>query len=179
NSLSVSHNGSGYSGYEPDERDVLQELYDSNLGKNSIKGATTVHHKFTARHTMQAGIVYTRHYFDFYNKYFDKEVEEFVTDQANKGQAGNFQGFVSWKFRPSEKLSVVSGLHVQKTNLNNDLYIEPRASMKWQFHPSQAFTAGFGIHSKMEPLTNYFSIISEGNGEPTTPNKSMGFSQAA
>src|SRR5690554_6000457 len=107
NSISLSQNGSGFQGYEPNEKDVLEELYDSKLDKNTIKGASTLNHKFNARHTVQTGIIYTHHYFNFYNKYFDKETEEFVSDQGIKGDAGHYQGFISWKFRPSEKVSFV------------------------------------------------------------------------
>src|SRR5690606_8219707 len=56
NSLSLSQNGSGFQGFEPNEQDVLEELQDANLDKNSLKGATTVNHKFNARHNAQAGI---------------------------------------------------------------------------------------------------------------------------
>src|SRR5690606_26076157 len=140
NSISLSQNGSGFEGYEPDGQGVLDALYDSNLDKNTIKGAFTLHYKFNARHKLQTGIIYTRHYFNFYNKYFDKEVDEFVTDQKIAGDAGHFQGFISWKYRHSDKLSFVSGIHLHGASLNNDLYIEPRASMRWQFQPGQALT---------------------------------------
>ena len=179
NSLSISQNGSGFEGYEPDERGVLEELYDSRLDKNTVKGSSTLNHKFNAQHQFQAGIIYTHHYFNFHNKYFDKETAQFVTDQNITGDAGHYQGFISWKYRSSEKVSFVSGVHVHGATLNNDLYIEPRASMRWQFHPRQAFTAGFGVHGKMESLTNYFSIIPDKSGADATSNKNIGFSKAA
>src|SRR5690606_20398732 len=160
-------------------QDLLEELYDSNLDKNTVKGASTLHYKFNARHNVQTGLIYTHHYFNFYNKYFDKEVVEFVTDQRIKGDAGHYQGFISWKYRHSEKLSFVGGVHLHGASLNNDLYIEPRASMKWQFDPREAFTAGFGVHGKMESLTNYFSIIPDTSGADISPNKGLGFSKAA
>src|SRR5690606_25173548 len=147
--------------------------------KNTIKGAFTLHYKFNARHNLQTRVIYTRHYFNFYNKYFDKEVDEFVTDQKIAGDAGHFQGFISWKYRHSDKLSFVSGIHLHGASLNNDLYIEPRASMRWQFQPGQALTLGFGMHGKMESLTNYFSIISDETGTDAMPNKNIGFSKAA
>lgn len=178
NSISVSQNGSGYSGYEPDDQNRLVKLDNAQLDKNTIKGATTLHHKFNARHNVQAGAVYTHHYFDFYNQYFDDEIDEFVTDQNVNGDAGHYQGFVSWKYRPWERLSIVSGVHAHGTTINDEFSIEPRASLKWQFDPRQAITAGFGIHGKMESLTNYYSIISDENGVASKPNVDIGFSKA-
>ena len=62
--------------------------------------------------------------------------------------------------------------------MNDDISIEPRASVKWQFHPHQALTAGFGIHGKMESLTNYYSIVTADDGSTSMPNKSLDFSKA-
>ena len=178
NSLSVSENGSGYLGYKPNEQNELTRDDDMELDKNSFKAATTFNHKFNARHNLQAGLIYTRHSFDFYSNYFDEETNQFISEQDTKGTADHYQGFVSWKFRPWKDISVVSGFHVQKISMNDDISVEPRASVKWQFHPHQALTAGFGIHGKMESLTNYYSIVTSDDGSTSMPNKSLDFSKA-
>jgi outer membrane receptor protein involved in Fe transport len=72
----------------------------------------------------------------------------------------------------------VSGFHVEKISMNDDISVEPRASVKWQFHPHQALTAGFGIHGKMESLTNYYSIVTADDGSTSMPNKSLDLSKA-
>ncbi len=178
NSVSLSQNGSGYDGFKPDAQEQLVRNNDFQLDKKSIKAASTLNHKFNARHNVQAGLIYTRHRFDFYNTYFDKETDGFVTDQDMNGEADHYQGFLSWKYRPWENLSVVSGVHLQKISMNEDVSIEPRASVRWQFQPSQAFTAGFGIHGKMESLTNYYSIVPTADDPFNMPNRRLGFSKA-
>jgi hypothetical protein len=178
NSISISQNGSGYLGYKPDEQDVLKRDDDMELNKNSFKVASTFNHKFNAQHNLQAGLIYTRHSFDFYSNYLDEETDQYVNEQNMKGSADHYQGFVSWKFRPVEDVSIVSGVHIQKISMNDDVSIEPRASVRWQFHPTQAFTAGFGMHGKMESLTNYYSIVANENGTTEMPNKNLDFSKA-
>ncbi len=178
NSISVSQNGSGYLGYRPNTENNLVRDEDMQLDKNSYKAASTFNHKFNAKHTVQAGVIYTHHTFDFYNEYFDEESNEFVNEQNMKGDADHYQGFVSWKYRPWQDVSVVSGFHVQKISMNDDISVEPRASLRWQFHPLQALTAGFGIHGKMETLTNYYSIVQAEDGTTSMPNKGLDFSKA-
>ncbi|MBA4054526.1 MAG: TonB-dependent receptor, partial [Marivirga sp.] len=178
NSISVSQNGSGYDGFKPDAQEQLVRDNDFQLNKNSFKVASTLNHKFNAKHNIQAGLIYTRHQFDFYNTYFDEETDAFVTDQNMKGDADHYQGFVSWKYRPWEDISIVSGVHMQKISMNDDISIEPRASIRWQFQPTQAFTAGFGMHGKMESLTNYYSIVPTADDAFSMPNKGLGFSKA-
>lgn len=177
NSLSVSQNGSGYIGHEANDLNEFFLSSDFEMDRNSFKAASMLNHKLNAQHTIQAGIIYTRHSFDFGNTYFEDETGDYVTDQNMKGDAQQYQGFASWKFRPVQDVSFVSGLHVQKVSLNDEVSFEPRVSGRWQFHASQAFTAGFGIHGKMESLPNYYSIV-ETAGEVAMPNKGMGLSKA-
>ena len=178
NSISVSENGSGYLGYRPNVDNLMTRDNDMNLDKKSFKAASTLNHKFNAQHNVQAGLIYTRHSFDFYHNYFDEQTQQYVSDQNMTGNADHYQGFVSWKYRPLEDVSIVSGVHLQKISLNDAVSVEPRASIRWQFHPQQALTAGFGMHGKMEPLTNYYSIVGAEEGTPTTPNKELDFSKA-
>ena len=178
NSISVSQNGSGYVGYEPDVEEQLFMVDDVQLNKNSVKAASTLHHKFNARHTVQAGVIYTRHKFDFYDNEFDDALNQYVLESNRKGTADQYQGFVSWKVRPLQNVSVVSGVHAQKASLNDEVSVEPRASARWQFHPLQAVTAGFGIHAKMESLPNYYSIIRTADGTQSMPNQELGFAKA-
>src|SRR5918993_2160536 len=81
NSISVSENGSGFLGYKPNEQNELTQNDDMQLDKNSFKAATTFNHKFNAQHNVQAGLIYTRHSFDFYSNYFDEETSQFVSEQ--------------------------------------------------------------------------------------------------
>lgn len=178
NSVSLSQNGSGYLGHKPDGPDSFMRDDDMELEKQSFKVSSTFNHKFNASHTAQAGVIFTRHKFDFYNNYFDEETDQYLTDQRMKGEADQYQGFVSWKYRPVQDLSFVAGMHAQGVSMNNEISFEPRLSARWQFHPSQAFTAGFGIHGKMESLTNYYSIVEQEDGTTGMPNKKMDFSKA-
>lgn len=178
NSISASQNGSGLEAFEPDNMNNMVSRTDLHLNKNSLKVASTLNHKFNSRNSLQGGLIYTKLNFDFYNEYYDAEIDQLVNDQNMKGDADQGQGFVSWKFRPTENLSLVTGIHAQKLSLMDAVSIEPRASVRWQFHPLKALTAGFGIHGKAESLTNYFSIIPSENGSPLMPNKTMGFSKA-
>src|SRR5690606_3269797 len=82
------------------------------------------------------------------------------------------------KYRPLEKLTVVTGLHAQGVSLDNEVSIEPRTSVRWQFHPLQAFTAGFGVHGKMESLPNYYAIVPDEQGDAQMPNRNLGLSKA-
>lgn len=178
NSVSVSQNGSGYDYYEPNESNELIEKYEGELNKNTIKGSSTIHHKFNASNNLQAGIIYTWHTFDFYDNEYRKEYGDRIDLLDIKNDATHYQGFISWKYRPLQNLSFVTGFHAHGTNINDDLSIEPRFGARWQFNQNQAFTAGFGIHGKMESLTNYYAMVKHDDGTTDVPNTALGFTKA-
>lgn len=178
NSFTVSQNGSGYNGLQPDSQNDLFQTMDFNLNRNSIKALSTLHHKVNARHNIQTGLIYTHHTFSFLNSYFQEETSLTITDQDMKGDADHYQGFVSWKYRPTNNISMVSGLHAQKVSMNSEVSVEPRLSARWQFHATQAFTAGFGIHGRMESLPNYYGVSIAEDGTTYMPNRNIGFSKA-
>ena len=84
NSISTSTNGSGFMAYES-QHNELNETEDMQLYKNTVKAASTLHHKFNARHNLQSGLVYTRHFFDFYYKSLNETNNEFETDLNLEG----------------------------------------------------------------------------------------------
>ncbi|MGC3944801.1 MAG: TonB-dependent receptor [Chryseolinea sp.] len=178
NSITLSTNGSGYDGFKPNATNELRQVDDFSMDKHSIKAASSINHKFNARHTVQAGFIFTQHSYNFYSNSYQTESDSWVTEQDSKGKADQYQGYVSWRFRPTNDISLVSGLHVQKVSLNSEISVEPRISARWQFHPTQAVTAGFGIHGKMESLPNYFAIVDDGNGGSNMPNTDLKMNKA-
>src|SRR5690606_24318896 len=169
---------SGYSEVKPDIDGILRRSDSFDMDKQSFKAASTLTHKFSPRHTLQAGAIYTRHNFDFLDEDYEASDNTYFIVQDMRGNADQYQGFVSWKYRPLEKLTVVTGLHAQGVSLDNEVSIEPRTSVRWQFHPLQAFTAGFGVHGKMESLPNYYAIVPDEQGDAQMPNRNLGLSKA-
>jgi hypothetical protein len=178
NSVAVSRNGSGYTGFAPKGDNLLVQEDDSDLDKSTIKGTSILNYKLNARHNFRGGLILTRHNFDFYNEYRDNGTDEFVTDQDADGFATQYQGFVSWKYRPWDALTLVSGAHIQKMSLSSQVSVEPRASVQWQVAPGQVLSAGFGVHGKMESLTNYYALVESEDGTTSMPNQNLGFSKA-
>lgn len=177
NSVTMSRNGSAY-----EESNLVKGAFmdtdEIRLDKYSVKAAAAINHKINVKHLLQGGLIYTRHTFDFYTKYYDEEIERMVINQDTRGEADHYQGYFSWKYRPWEDLSIVSGIHAQQISMDHAFSIEPRASIRWQLNEKQALTAGFGIHGKMESLPNYYSLVETGENEYTMPNRKIGFSKA-
>ena len=173
NTVSFSNNSSQGISQRPTTTIDFKEYFNARFDNNVVRFASTLNYKFDVRNQLQAGIILSQYNFNFRSKYFDEPSGNYVTDQDNKGDAQLLQAFASWRWRLTEQLTLVNGVHSQKTSLNNTISIEPRSALRYDFAKGQALSIGFGVHSKMEALPNYFALVNNMN-----PNKSMDFAKA-
>lgn len=173
NTVSFANNGSKGVGEKPIGSLDFKEYFNAKMNNNTLRVASTINIKSNARNQIQAGLIVSQYNFNFKSKYYDEPSSAYIIDQSNQGNAQLLQAFASWRWRLSEQISLVNGLHSQKTSLNKSISIEPRSALRFDFAKRQALTAGFGVHSKMDALPNYFAIINNG-----TPNKNLGFAKA-
>ncbi|MCW3104435.1 MAG: TonB-dependent receptor [Bacteroidetes bacterium] len=133
-------------------RDAKNKSTESNIIENY-----TVTAKLNARHLFKVGathqtIIFNASAFNYsnvYNKYiYDLDVKN--------SSAGLVQGFLHWQWRPSDKLTVNSGLHYQNFLLNNTQALEPRLGIKYRLSEKQNISIGYGMHSQMQPVIYYF-----------------------
>jgi hypothetical protein len=171
--LSYSENGSNDVGFELFDTSELEKSGESDLSNKAIRLNSTLNHKINSRHQVTAGIVASFNNFNFQSSYFSRAEDRFLVGQNAEGNGRLGQAFASWKWRITEKLSYVNGLHVQKSSQNKGISIEPRASLRYELDNSQALTAGFGMHSKQSSLSNYYSVVYNADGEATQPNTGL------
>lgn len=171
--LSFANNRSKQTGSRLYSGETLKEALNSNLDNNVWRFNSTLNYKLNARHQIQGGVVMSFYNFDFNNRYFDPLLDRMVDNQQQAGQAWLGQLFVSWKWRITESISLVNGIHSQKTSQNSEITIEPRTSLRMALDNRQTFTAGVGTHSSMSSLSNYFAIVPNNLGISEMPNTSM------
>lgn len=178
-SISISENGSGGTGEELIEgTNEYRTYYDGNFRNYTAKYMSTFHHKFNAKQKIQIGVIYDRKFYDYYSDVYYEEEDALVREQDSDGNTGLYHGFASWKYRITEDLTAISGVHLMGTEINNKLSLEPRLGLQWAFTPTQSLSAAFGVHSKMESLINYYAINSDDPNHPTMYNQNLDFSKA-
>ena len=145
---------------------------------NTIRGTVSLSKKINAANTIKAGIIYSDLSFDLLNKEYSIDDEELVTNVDQSGRTGLWQGYMNWKFRPAEKLTINSGMHFMYFLLNDRYSVEPRIGLRWELNSKNIFSAGFGIHSKIETLTNYYGRHELDDGTYEMPNKNLDMARA-
>ncbi len=164
------------------ERDSLSEFYENyteDFVKSSLAASSIYHHKLNARNKFKLGFVYTHLGYTMQSKNFDTDDNRLETLLDADGNSASLQGFVEWKHRINNRVSLVGGMHYLQFMLNNDFAVEPRLAMKWELNDKQSITAGAGMHSRLESVAIYLGQLTHDDGTVSTPNTDLGLTKAA
>ena len=130
-------------------------------GNNSTEGNLianyTVTDKINASHLIKVGATYQTILFNAHSFDYSSVYGKYITQlDVKNGTAGLAQSFVEWQYRPSEKVTINSGIHFQDLLLNNTWALEPRLGMRYKLSPKQNISIAYGMHSQMQPTIYYF-----------------------
>ena len=177
-SVSLSGNGSG-GWYEM--RNSLGEFYKASEEDNSnewIRASTCFNYKINAQHRIKSGVTYTSIGYQMFSEYDFIGNGNYIRELDSKGNSSLIQAYANWKFRMTENLTMVSGLHYTQFALNDNFTLEPRIGLTYKTSPKQSFSFGVGMHSKVESLATYTSLVEDENGNYSMPNKDLGMTKA-
>lgn len=145
--------------------------------EDQIRFSSFFNHKFSARHTLRVGGIYSRLGFDLSNRFWNRREDRHIVSLDVNDQTNFYQGFTNWQFRASEKLMVNTGMHYSYFALNGKSYVEPRAGFRWN-RGTHVFSGGFGLHSRMETVALYLARQEQEDGSFEQKNKDLGFTRA-
>ncbi len=147
--------------------------FQGRLRKPTYRGSVTYGHKFNARHKIQIGTKYTLFDYQFGQSQLRGDASTRFVLLDFQENVSTVRNFVSWKFRASEKLSFVSGLHQMNVLLNKKSTLEPRLAMEFQATTACKIHLGYGKHSNMESIHHYFAKVQQPDGSITEPNRDL------
>jgi hypothetical protein len=176
--ISLSNNMSNFDFKEKNDEDQFEKLEQGKWNKNTITAATKYTNKINAKHQLVVGAEYRHFIYDMANDYFVKSDNRWERSIDLDKDAGMAQAYLSWKFRMTDELTMVSGLHYTNFLLNNSQNIEPRLGLKWQVSPKSSFSAGVGMHSMPESILIYYATVYDKNWNETTPNTDLKLTKA-
>lgn len=147
--------------------------------QNVLRFSTLINTKASATFSWRAGL--TGENFGLKTK---------VDDRDGKLETGDFerlrdfddnflllQGFAQGRYKPSDKLTLVAGLHSMHFTFNDKNIVEPRASLTYQLNVKNTFSFSYGLHGQLQPLPVY---LFEKNGGIFVDqrNRDLDFSKA-
>lgn len=160
--------------------DSLYALQRYQFQINKISGNISFNTKLNKNHVIKYGI--NAHYltFNFRDSALVYDHSRFQDRWNYSGTGILAQAYIQWKWKPSEVLTVTTGLHNQFFSVSNSFsYAEPRVGIKYSINEKQSINLGAGIHSQTQPYYTYFyQQYDSTTSQYVMNNQKMGFTKS-
>ncbi len=176
--ISLSHNGSWF---EAESRFSDHQFYESmkrDWNKNALNISTRYSNAINNNLRLMAGVEYKHMYYNMTDELRYQNDFDWRTNIDMTENTGLFESFASVKYRLTNSLNMVGGVHYTNFLLNNSQSIEPRLALKWSPNSRSSFNAGYGKHSMPENIVTYFTQVYDDNMLASTPNKNLELTKA-
>lgn len=146
--------------------------YAGEWNRNVYRGAVTINHKQSASLSIQAGSRLNFHQFKYDQNAADTLGKMKQILNADDGLSA-MNNFFSAKWKPSERIIVVTGVNNMNVFINKKSTIEPRFSAQIEVSKRQKLSFGYGLHSAMESVHHYFTKIQQADQSLKNVNEDL------
>jgi len=150
-------------------RDPVGHTFFSNT---AYRMSVLYNRKLSARHTVRAGVNGQQLGYDMDYSYYNGDEEQWKNILSGNGGTQFYQGYLQWKGRMTDQLTLGGGLHGSYLALNGKYSIEPRASASYDLRGHKLSLAA-GLHSKPEHISTYLFQNAGQADVITHPNKDL------
>lgn len=135
--------------------------------------------KLNSRMVLKAGLINNTYFVNFNDssRQYPPTLIQWQIRNSYRGYTNLSQAYAQLKYRLSEKMTMIGGLHGQWLSHNNSLALEPRFGLKYIANPFCNFSFGYGLHSQMQVLYQYFAQKPSPTIQPLL-NRNMGFTKS-
>ncbi len=146
------------------------EPYDKIVQKDAKYTLSfLLNHKFNSMHTNRTGfnVNMQSYHIDLQHTETGSPAQTYISDD---GSGSLLQMYSQSRLRIAKRYTVNVGLHSQYLEVNREVTLEPRLSVKADINHRQALTLAYGLHSRREPLNIYLTTVSSGPGSVSNKN---------
>ena len=157
-----------------EQREVAPR-YRNNFKESKLSGIFYISKKVNPKHNFKSGlIIHQLGYHLIDSIYRGGQSNQFVTITDYNDKSWQFQPYMSWQYKASEKLTINAGLHYLYYSFNKTQSIEPRLGISYQLNPNHTLSFGYGSHSQTQPVTSYLQQTRLPDGTYFLYNENLG-----
>ena len=171
--IGISQTKVGYDEDYTEDDYARSKTYFDKYKTNKLIFNSILNYKFSNVLNLRAGVIADLINYNFYQLSRDHEDDPLEETLNSTGKTSTQQAFAQWQYRPSNNITVNTGLHFFRLAHNNTSSVEPRLSVKWNINNKSSVAVGYGLHSQMQTLSVYFAEQKMTNGNVYMPNKNL------
>ncbi|TAF95021.1 MAG: TonB-dependent receptor [Cytophagia bacterium] len=163
--------------YRPESKEILQEIpqAEANFTNEKLSLNASINHKINAKNKVSGGIIVDLNRFELLNQnLYPRQVYQ----RNNTGETMLSQGYVQWKHRFSQNLTLNAGLTAMHYELSNKTAVEPRLGLSYALNSRSSFNVAYGLHSNLQPILLSFYQTQNRDGSYALTNKNLGFTRS-
>ncbi len=159
--------------------DSMKSILDYSFTTGTTVAHWYINKKISAKHILRLGVVN-----NLYHSVLIDSSRQYPPSRQDWQQRLNYDGYTDlvqayaqYKYRPTDELTVIAGLHGQYLTHNQSKSLEPRLAIRYRAGVADAISFGYGLHSQMQPLYQYYAHLPQ---YPATAmhNLDMGFTKS-
>ena len=151
--------------------------YVSNSHISKLTGDIFYNYKISARHVLKIGLRTDLYMLNLNDSSYNRTNKAYHTLRSFDGNTVLYQPYVQYQYRPTEKITLNTGMHLQLLSLNSRVAVEPRAGALYQITNRDKLSLGYGLHSQMQPIELYFLQLTI-DGQLAQPNENLDFTKS-
>lgn len=163
---------------ELDQNDSMSPFRREALTDQYAKAQVVFNNKFNSRHSLKSGLIYTLEPYNLHGQYLDTLLNTIVPTLDAKGFTHILQGYVNWRYRITEHLKLIAGVHAMYYALNKRISPEPRASVEYTLPKNQSLSFGFGLVSRRESISQFLGKQRLPDGTYVQNNTNLDFEKS-
>jgi len=156
----------------PETREVSPR-YRDNFKESKLSGVFFLSKKINQSHNFKAGIIINQLGYSLIDSIYMGGTDDFAILSDYHDQSWQFQPYLSWQYKPSEKITINGGLHYLYYGFNGSQSLEPRLGIRYQINSGHSLSLGYGLHSQAMPITTYIKQTRLPNGSYAMFNKNL------
>ena len=175
--ISATHAGNNYYINRDKDGEIKKHVFDIQDWTTDYRLSSFINKKFDKKWSMRSGILIQNLGLNTNSK-----TREFTPDWVQLRQFNGhfmlYEVYAQTQYKPSEILTVNTGVHTQFLDYNNAYSVEPRLALNWHIATAQTVNVGYGLHSQMQPLPVFFYEEKQADGSYVKSNKNLDFTKS-
>lgn len=181
--LSYSSTKSNYDEYKYDlplTYTYKWKTFDYKTQSSTLRFSSFINTKFSAKLSLRNGVLVEAYHNE--NRVLTRngkpETAPFEVQQDYAGNSTLLQAYSQLRYKPTNDLTIVGGIHEMYYTLSKKNAVEPRFGLNYQINKSNTLLFNYGMHSQMQPIPVYFFQKDMGAGVIDKSNRDLDFTKA-
>ncbi len=162
-----------------DENRNLTRVFEHDISEYRITITAITGTKYNAGLSSKAGVTVDQMGYDMSSYYFDYDsarMIKYLYAEKPLGSGGYLlRAFGELKYKISNQLIIVPGMHVLYYTKTAKPSVEPRLGISWLYMQNCRINFGYGVHARTHALSTYYLGSYLPDGQYVETNKNLGY----